>query len=97
MIISSGGTTYSQGNTLTDIRHYADMCSLAGVLQESYNAALLNGTSLKLPIKSWGTIVNYLPSDSSGSFDVAASKNYTRLATLFAVFNQNPQQITALR
>ena len=34
--------------------------------------------------------MNYLPSDSSRSFDVAISKNYTRLATLFAVFNQNP-------
>ena len=51
---------------------------------------LLNGTSLKMPIKSGQTLVNYLPSDSSGSFDVAISKNYTRLATLFEVFNQNP-------
>ena len=66
------------------------MCSLSGELQESYNAALLNGTSLKMPIKSWECLVNYLPADSSGSFDVAISKSYTRLATLFAVFNQNP-------
>ncbi len=90
MIISSSGTTYSQSYTLTDIRLLADMCSLSGELQDSYNAALLNGTSLKMPIKSWEVLVNYLPSDSAGSFDVAISKNYTRLATLFAVFNQNP-------
>ena len=90
MIISAGATTYSQLYTLTDIRLLADMISLSGELQESYNAALLNGTSLKMPIKSWETLVNYLPADSSGSFDVAVSKNYTRLATLFAVFNQNP-------
>jgi len=90
MIISHSGTTYSQSYTLTDIRLLADMCSLSGELQESYNAALLNGTSLKLCCKSWEVLVNYLPSDSSGSFDVAISKNYTRLATLFAVFNQNP-------
>ena len=31
--------------------------------------------------------MNYLPADSAGSFDVAISKNYTRLATLFATFN----------
>ena len=35
-------------------------------------------------------MANYLPSDSQRSFDVAISKNYTRLATLFAVFNRNP-------
>jgi len=90
MIISHSGTTYSQGYTLSDIRLLADYCSLSGELQESYVAALLNGTSLKIPIKSWECLVNYLPADSSGSFDVAISKSYTRLATLFAVFNQNP-------
>ena len=89
-ILSHSGTTYSQSYNLTDIRLLADMVSLSGELQESYNAALLNGTSLKMPIKTWECLVNYLPSDSSGSFDVAISKNYTRLATLFAVFNQNP-------
>ena len=83
-------TNYSSDYALTDIRLLADMVSLSGQLQEEYNAALLNGTTLKIPIKTWETIVNYLPSDSSGSFDLALSKNYTRLATLFAVFNQNP-------
>ena len=66
------------------------MCSLSGELQESYNAALLNGTSLKMPIKSWEVLTNYLSADSGGSFDVAISKSKTRLAKLFAVFNQNP-------
>ena len=90
LIISDGGTTYSQGYKLSDIRLLADLCSLNSELQESYNAALLNGTSLKMPIKSWECITNYLPADSSGNFDVAISKSYTRLATLFAFFNQNP-------
>ena len=31
-----------------------------------------------------------MPADSSGSFDVAISKGYTRLATRFSVFNQHP-------
>ena len=90
MIISHGGTTYSQGYTLSHIRLLSDMCSLSGELQESYNAALLNGTSLKMPMKAWEVLTKYLPADSSGSFDVAISKSYTRLATLFTVFNQNP-------
>ena len=96
MIISHGGTTYSQGYTLSDIRLLADMCSLSGELRESYNAALLNGTSLKIPINSWEALTNYLPADSSGSFDVAISKSYTRLATLFAVFRNLRQMIQAL-
>ena len=41
MIISNGGTTYSQGYALTDSRLLADMCSLSGELQESYNAAFV--------------------------------------------------------
>ncbi len=90
VIISHGGTTYSQGYVISDTRLLSDMCSLAGELQESFNAALLNGTSLKMPIKSWEVLTNYLPADSGGSFDAAISKSYTRLATLFAVFNQNP-------
>ena len=90
VITADNGVNYSQSYTLTDIRLLADMCSLNGELQESFNAALLNSTSLKIPVRSWEILVNYLPADSSGSFDVAISKNYTRLATLFAVFNQNP-------
>ena len=50
---------------------------------------LLSGQSLRLPIKSWECIVNFLPADSSGQFDVAMSKNYTRCATLLFSFNQN--------
>ena len=34
-----------------------------------YNVTLLNGISLKTPITSWECLVNYLPADSTGSFD----------------------------
>jgi hypothetical protein len=86
-IIHEGVTTYSELYTLSDIRLLVDMCSLSGELQESYNAALLNGTSLKIPIKTWEVLTNYLSADSGGSFDVALSKNYIRIQTLFATFN----------
>jgi len=88
MIISDGGVTYSQNYVLSDIRLLADMITLSGELQESYNAALLNGTSLKMPIRCWETLVQYLPADSGGNVDIAMSKNYTRLASLFVIFNQ---------
>ena len=90
MILSDSGVTYSSQFTLSDIRLLADFCSLSGELQESYNSALLSGTALKIPIKSWECMTSYLAADNGGSFDVAISKNYTRLATLFSVFNQNP-------
>ena len=88
MIISDGGVTYSQNYTLSDIRLLGDMITLSGELQESYNAALLNGTSLKLPVRCFETLVNYLPADSGGNVDIAMSKNYTRLASLFVIFNK---------
>ncbi len=90
MIISDNGATYSQNYTLADIRLLSDMCSLSGELQESYNAAFLSGASLKMPIKSWEALANYLPSDSSDSLDVAISKNYTQMSVLFATFDQSP-------
>ena len=90
MILSDAGVNYSQKYTLSDIRLLSDMISLNGELQESYNAALLSGNSLKMHCRTWECLTNYLPADSGGSFDCAISKNYTRLATLFAMFNQNP-------
>ena len=86
VVISNGGVTYSQAYQLSDIRLLADMCMLSGELQESYNAALLNGTTLKIPTRSWEVITNYLPTDSLGNFDIALSKNYTRLARVFRIF-----------
>ena len=86
----ANATTWSSSYTLSDIRLLSTMKSLSGELQESYNAALLNGSSLKMPIKTWEVLVNYLAADSGGSFDIAISKNYTRLATLFAFLNTNP-------
>ena len=43
-----------------------------------------------MPIKTWEVLINYLASESGGSFDLAISKNYTRLATLFCFLNTNP-------
>jgi len=86
----ANATTYSSSYTLSDIRLMSTMKSLSGDLQESYNAALLNGQNLKLPVRTWENLTNYLAADSGGNFDLAISKSYTRLATLFAFFNVNP-------
>ena len=91
--VGTGGsavtTNYSTSFTLTDIKILADMCTLNDDLQASFNSALLSGQELRMPIKTWETVVNYLPSDSAGNFDVPISKNYTRLASLFAIFNKS--------
>ena len=86
--LNSTNTDYSTSYTLSDIKILADLCTLNDDLQASFNSALLSGQELRIPIKSWETVVNYLPSTSAGSFDVPISKNYTRLASMFAIFNK---------
>ena len=53
MILSDGSANYSEKFELSDIRLLADMVSLTGELQESYNAAMLSGSSLKIPVRNW--------------------------------------------
>ena len=48
-----------------------------------------------MPIKSWEVLTNYLPADSAGNFDIAMSKNYTRLASLFCTWNQVDPDLNA--
>ena len=59
-------------------------------LQESYNSGLLGGSALRIPIRTWELQTVFLPADNVGQFDLALSKNYTRLASLHCIFNQNP-------
>ena len=88
MCASANGVTYSQSYTLTDIRMLADVISLSSELQDSYNSAMLSGQSLKICTKNFEVIKSYLPADSAGSFSIPISKNYTRLASLFAAFTK---------
>ena len=88
VIASDGATNYSQTYALSDIKLLGDMMSLDGQLQESYTSAMLSGSSLKMPVKCFEVLKAYLPADSNGSFDLPLSKNYTRLASLYAVFNR---------
>ena len=81
---------YSQSYQIEDIRLLADMLTLQDELQESYMSALLGGSSLRLPIKTWEVQTIFLNADHGGTFDLALSKNYTRCATLFNFFNQHP-------
>ena len=87
---TAAAADYSTEYQIEDIRVLADFISLQDDLQESYNASLLQGSALRLPVKLWSCQTMFLTSDHAGSFDLALSKNYTRLASLFAFFNQNP-------
>ena len=79
---------YSSKFHIEDIRLLADMITLNDDLQESYNAGLLGGSALRIPIRTWELQTVYLPADNVGQFDLALSKNYTRLASLHCLFNQ---------
>ena len=65
------------------------MQTISDELMESFQSQLLSGTALRIPIKKLESIVSYIPSGvTSGKFDVAMSRNYTRLASLWASFAQ---------
>ena len=54
---------------------------------ESYQASLLSGSALRIPLKKIESIYSYVPSSvTSGKFDVPLRRAYTRLCTLFCSF-----------
>ena len=46
-----GGVTYSQQYRLKDAKAFCDMMTISDQLQEEFNAQLLSGTALRIPIK----------------------------------------------
>jgi len=91
LIASHSGTNYSQSYRLKDVKALCTMVTISDELMESYQAQLLSGTSLRIPIKKVESIWSYIPSSvTSGKFDVPMSRAYTRLCTLWASFVQEP-------
>ena len=84
------GTTNSMKYELSDVQAKCSMCTIDDQLQNSFNEQLLAGAALRIPLKKVESIYNYVPSSSSNNFDVALSRNYTRLASLWATFAQEP-------
>ncbi len=91
LIKNFGGTTYSQSYILKECKAFSSMITLDSELQENYNAALISGNSLKIPIKSIESMWSYLANSTvSGKCDIPMSRSYTRLSALFATFVQEP-------
>jgi hypothetical protein len=84
------GTTNSMIYELSDVQAKCSMCTIDDQLQNSFNEQLLAGAALRIPMKKIESIYNYIPSSSSNNFDVALSRNYTRLASLWASFAREP-------
>ena len=89
--ITGDSATYSQQYRLKDCKAFVDMMTISDQLQEEFNAQLLSGVDLKIPIKKIESIYSYIPSAVTNSkFDIPMSRAYTRLCTLFASFVKEP-------
>ena len=88
--LTKSGTTNSMSYELSDVQAKCSMCTIDDSLQNSFNEQLIAGAALRIPLKKIESIYNYIPSSSSNHFDVALSRNYTRLASLWATFAQEP-------
>jgi hypothetical protein len=88
--LTKSGTTNSMSYELSDVQAKCSMCTIDDSLQNSFNEQLIAGAALRIPIKKIESIYNYIPSSSSNNFDCALSRNYTRLASLWATFAQEP-------
>ena len=89
--LTKSGTTNSMKFELSDVQAKCSMCTIDDQLQNGFNEQLLAGAALRIPLKKIESIYNYIPSSSSNNFDVALSRNYTRLASLWATFAQEPE------
>ena len=51
LILSHGGTTYSQTYLLRDVKALCSMCTISEELMESFQGQLLSGSAFRIPIK----------------------------------------------
>ena len=91
MILSDSGVAYSDVFRLTDVKAHVDMCTIADELMESFQSQLLQGNPIRIPIKKIESQYSFISNNvTSGKFSVPMTRNYTRLATLFYSFAQEP-------
>ena len=83
----ANGTTNSMSYELIDVQAKCSMCTLDDSLQESFNQQLLQGSALRIPMKKVESMMSYIAaSATSHNFDIAMSRSYTRLASIYATF-----------
>ena len=82
---------YSDVFRLTDVKAHVDMCTIADELMSSFQGQLLQGNPIRIPIKKIESQYSFISNNvTSGKFSVPMTRNYTRLATLFYSFAQEP-------
>ena len=77
---------------LSDVQAKCRMCTIDDQLMNAYQEQLLSGAALRIPIKKIESVYSYIPSSSANNFDIALSRNYTRLASLWATFAREPAE-----
>ena len=87
-ILSHASVTYSQDYKLTDVKAHCTLITLADELQESFNGQLLQGNPIRIPIKKLESMWSYIPTGIPSKFTVPMTRNYTRLASIYASFAQ---------
>ena len=91
MILSDNTVAYSDVFRLTDVKAHVDMCTIADELMSSFQGQLLQGNPIRIPIKKIESQYSFISNNvTSGKFSVPMTRNYTRLATLFYSFAQEP-------
>jgi hypothetical protein len=89
-----GGTATSHTNSmiyeLSDVQAKCRMNTIDDSLMESFQEQLVQGAALRLPLKKLDSVYNYVTPSASNNFDIALSRNYTRLASLWATFAREP-------
>ena len=94
MIATTGGVTYVQDFTLTDVKALCTMQTISDELMNSFQGQLLNGTALRIPIKKVESMWSYIPNNTASKFSIPMSRTYTRLCSLFASFVKEPDAST---
>jgi hypothetical protein len=88
---------YSQDYKLTDVKAHCTMITLDDSLQDSFLSQLLAGNPISLSIKKVESMWSYIPTGITSKFTIPMTRNYTRLASLYATFAQEQADVGKLR
>ena len=88
--LTKSADTNSMSYELSDVQAKCRMCTIDDSLMNAFQEQLLQGAALRIPIKKIESVYNYIAPTASNNFDVALSRNYTRLASLWATFAREP-------
>ena len=68
------------------------MITLADELQDSFNSSLVSGSPIRISIRKLESMWSDIPTGIPSKFTVPMTRNYTRLASIYASFAQEPTE-----